>query len=365
MSSLFVAHSSLDKPFARRLTRDLQSLGVKVWLDEAELLIGDSLIAKIQSAITDMEYLAAVLSVNSVQSPWVQKELEVALSMELSRQEVKVLPIVIDDCLIPPFLIGKVYADFRSPQNYDIALRRLLLRLGPPSPVVVEHDDEMSAKESIAALRVAESVINGTPVLGQSLNDAAAVLFSLLDGSGLYFSASSSFECGAFFAAFADVYPPALLLLLNIAENGDNTDYVIVGAIFGLALTRSIEGQRAFMKALTSPRIDIFEKMRSLEVILKHSRLSLRDLPVNVWDLIHTHSGESHLDQDDYQYLKRIEPSGSCETLLLRPEWITILKTGEYLKDSYYRGEPTRTKHIDRKRQRIRLARLGSGVGDA
>jgi hypothetical protein len=42
--SIFLSHSSADKPFARRLAGDLRARGVRVWLDEAEIGIGDSLI---------------------------------------------------------------------------------------------------------------------------------------------------------------------------------------------------------------------------------------------------------------------------------------------------------------------------------
>ena len=41
--SVFMSHSHTDKPFARRLSADLGALGAHVWLDEAELKVGDSL----------------------------------------------------------------------------------------------------------------------------------------------------------------------------------------------------------------------------------------------------------------------------------------------------------------------------------
>jgi hypothetical protein len=47
MSSIFLSHNHADKPFVRRLAQDLQAAGARVWLDEAEMLIGDSLIKKI------------------------------------------------------------------------------------------------------------------------------------------------------------------------------------------------------------------------------------------------------------------------------------------------------------------------------
>ena len=57
MSSIFLSHSHADKDFARRLAMDLKRAGVRIWLDEAELKIGDSLIEKIREGIDQMEYL--------------------------------------------------------------------------------------------------------------------------------------------------------------------------------------------------------------------------------------------------------------------------------------------------------------------
>ena len=82
MSEIFLAHSSSDKRFARRLASALQESGFRVWIDEAELLVGDSLFDRIGLAIQDANYLGAILSPNSVRSRWVQKEIEIALDQE-------------------------------------------------------------------------------------------------------------------------------------------------------------------------------------------------------------------------------------------------------------------------------------------
>jgi hypothetical protein len=49
---IFLSHTSEDKPFVRRLKESLENHGVtKVWLDEAEIQIGDSLIQKIDEGL--------------------------------------------------------------------------------------------------------------------------------------------------------------------------------------------------------------------------------------------------------------------------------------------------------------------------
>ena len=74
MISVFLSHSSKDKFFAKKLAETLSSYDLQVWIDEAELKIGDSLIGKISAAIDKSDFVAAILSHNSVRSNWVTKE---------------------------------------------------------------------------------------------------------------------------------------------------------------------------------------------------------------------------------------------------------------------------------------------------
>jgi|SRR3990172_337380 hypothetical protein len=90
MSSVFLSHNSKDKHWVRELAQRLISDGVVVWLDEAELNIGDSLIEKIASGIKEMKFVAAVLSKNSIGSTWVQKEISLAMSKEIMGRKVTV-----------------------------------------------------------------------------------------------------------------------------------------------------------------------------------------------------------------------------------------------------------------------------------
>lgn len=130
MSSIFISHNHKDKPFVRRLANDLGAMGVKAWVDEAEIKVGDSLISKISAGLVEMEYLGVVLSPNSVSSSWVQEELQQALHSQISERKVKVLPILLRDCPIPVFLRDKLYADFRDEQNYEHALEDILKSMG-------------------------------------------------------------------------------------------------------------------------------------------------------------------------------------------------------------------------------------------
>lgn len=130
VKSIFLSHVWTDKDFANHLADDLRLRGIRVWIDEAEIKLGDSLIEKIRHGIDEMDYLGVVLSPNSVNSEWVKKEVDIAMNHEIEGKRVKVLPLLHKKCDLPGFLKGKLYADFTTKTHYNAGLLLLIQRLG-------------------------------------------------------------------------------------------------------------------------------------------------------------------------------------------------------------------------------------------
>ena len=120
----FISHSAKDKPFVRKLAADLVANGVKVWLDEQRILVGDSIPEKIAQGLAESDFFLIVVSQNSVASAWVKKELSSALVHEIERRKVTVLPVKLDDAQMPDSINDKLYADFRG--SYDEGLNKLI-----------------------------------------------------------------------------------------------------------------------------------------------------------------------------------------------------------------------------------------------
>lgn len=121
---VFISYSHTDKEFVDNFAIQLVREKVNVWVDRWELHVGDSLISKVQDAISGASALLVILSKASVASEWCKKELNSALIRELEEQRVVILPILIENCDIPLFLKEKMYADFRT--NFDDGLRTTL-----------------------------------------------------------------------------------------------------------------------------------------------------------------------------------------------------------------------------------------------
>jgi signal transduction histidine kinase len=143
--SIFLSHTGADKPFARRLGVELRASGAKVWIDEAEIKLGDSLIEKIGEGIGSCDYLGVILSPDSVVSEWVRREVEIAMNREIKGKRVVVLPLLFRDCELPPFVAGKLYADFRTQDLFYTGLNLIKERLGlqiTPDSLKEDHATE-------------------------------------------------------------------------------------------------------------------------------------------------------------------------------------------------------------------------------
>lgn len=158
MSRVFLSHSHIDRPFARQLAADLRRAGHDVWLDEAQIEVGDSLIEKIREGLNEVDYVAAIISRASVASPWVTKELDIASNREIRESRIVVLPVLLERVPLPGFLEGKFYADFTDTTKYKESLKLVLRRLGPAvaPPTVPAEELAKLRKELARAKRLAD-----------------------------------------------------------------------------------------------------------------------------------------------------------------------------------------------------------------
>lgn len=91
---VFISYSSKDKIFAEKLSRDLLKLDLDVWLDKWEIKVGDSLISKISSGLSESDYLIIILSNNSILSEWVNRELNYSLLEEINNSQISRMRLV-------------------------------------------------------------------------------------------------------------------------------------------------------------------------------------------------------------------------------------------------------------------------------
>jgi hypothetical protein len=145
--SCFISYSSSDQEFAERLHADLQNKGVRCWYAPENLKIGDKFRVRIEESIRVHDKMLLILTAQSIQSAWVQDEVEAALEKERREKRVVLFPIRLDDAVMQT---NQAWAasvrrtrhigDFSGWENhasYKNALDRLMRDLAqlPPQPV--------------------------------------------------------------------------------------------------------------------------------------------------------------------------------------------------------------------------------------
>lgn len=110
--SCFISYSSKDQEFTQRLHADLQAKHLRVWFAPEDLKIGDRFQERIEESIRLYDKVTIVLSAASVQSRWVEREVNAAWEREKRENPLVLFPIRIDDAVM------------HAPQPWAADLRR-------------------------------------------------------------------------------------------------------------------------------------------------------------------------------------------------------------------------------------------------
>jgi len=98
--SCFISYSSKNQAFAERLYADLQSKGVRCWFAPEDLKIGEKIRVGIDESIRLHDKLLLVLSKHSVESEWVEKEVETAMEQERKQKRTVLFPVILDNAVM-------------------------------------------------------------------------------------------------------------------------------------------------------------------------------------------------------------------------------------------------------------------------
>lgn len=133
---VFISYSFKDKEFAQHLATDLRKQGVKVWIADEKVKVGDKIVDTIRDGILSSQWVIAILSENSPKSDFIGKELSLALEEEKKKDRPFILPVLIGATELPAQLQDKQYADFR--EDYRQGFEKILARVKPSA---IKTDD--------------------------------------------------------------------------------------------------------------------------------------------------------------------------------------------------------------------------------
>ncbi len=105
--SIFVSYSSRDVEFAKAMAAELERLGSTVWIDQQGIDLGTNWDSSIDDALDSATILLLLISEPAAKSENVQDEVHIA--KEYGK---KLIPILIEQCVLPMRWKRMQYADF-------------------------------------------------------------------------------------------------------------------------------------------------------------------------------------------------------------------------------------------------------------
>ncbi len=124
LGTLFISYSRSDQEFTDKLVKTLTPYMEHVWYDKHEILVGENIFSKIGQGLDKADYVIVVLSKESVESTWVQSELASAFMRQQDTGNVRIFPILKEECSIPSLLSPLQYADFTK--SFEVVLNSIM-----------------------------------------------------------------------------------------------------------------------------------------------------------------------------------------------------------------------------------------------
>lgn len=119
---VFLCHASEDKPAVRQLYEKLVKKGFYVWIDEKNLLPGQSWKQEISKAVRNSDIVVICLSKKSVdKTGFVQKEIKYALDIadEKPESQIFLIPVRLEECNVPERLSEKHWVDLFAENGFN------------------------------------------------------------------------------------------------------------------------------------------------------------------------------------------------------------------------------------------------------
>lgn len=185
---VFVSYSRLDSEVADKISAALKQAGHQIWKWDETLRPGDNIAKKTSEGIEGADAFLLIVSSNSLASESVMHEFSALALSEISKRELKIIPVLIDQTPVPSYLSSYFHLDIS--QDFDQGIAVLLDSLAQPDRSSLSKPIEPTGTSSTAqtsALAKALQTGRLTLVCGAGISVDAGIpmwsdlLLSLLD----------------------------------------------------------------------------------------------------------------------------------------------------------------------------------------
>jgi hypothetical protein len=217
---IFLSHNYLDKPIVEPIAKSLSEVyGTdKVFYDSWSVQPGDGIIDRMNEGLEECEYFFFFVSKNSLASKMVKLEWQNAL-YKATQNKVKLIPVKLDDCLMPAILMQTIYIDIYG-KGFDYGLRQIIDIVNKKNvfntgeiqtyenvrAYLVENDDSKLIRLEIRAETYMEPMSKYLLLVENSENEIQIKPEGLLNpGSGTFMkevAVTDNYKCNAYYYFF-------------------------------------------------------------------------------------------------------------------------------------------------------------------
>ena len=175
---VFLSHASEDTAWCEALAERLRNQGVRVWFDRWELQPGDHLLARVNDGLEQSRKTVAVWSASYFRDDkvWTLAEGFSQQHSDVLARERPLIPLLIEECTIPPTFRNILFIDFRIRDDFDLRFRQLIEALDLPRREFAEKEDRKFREHEVEAAK--RGRLNYAK--GKRFEDEVATLYRLL-----------------------------------------------------------------------------------------------------------------------------------------------------------------------------------------
>lgn len=142
--NIFICHTSADKSNVVRPLAESLPQNIKCWIDENEILWGDSVTEKVNAALQNSDYVIVALSTDFIKMNWPQRELNAVLNIEAATGVPKVLPLVVGNANKREAIISQ----------YPLLNDKLYMRWPEDKVRIIDHITKLTGRVDNAQSRI-------------------------------------------------------------------------------------------------------------------------------------------------------------------------------------------------------------------
>ena len=134
----FISYAHEDAEMANKIMEYLKNYAgdnISVFLDDKANRHGENIVDKINKALSNARFFLLLLSPASVDAEWPTAERDAALLTDLSGRAGRIIPVIVDDCEIPPLLRIRKWIDLRRNKDFDKMMGAVAARIAGKSPL--------------------------------------------------------------------------------------------------------------------------------------------------------------------------------------------------------------------------------------